>query len=68
MEIWHGKFSMVVLSTKKRYSSFSKKFFVFQRTCFKVRVMKMKKLFFRGTYHLSVGFKVEPLRIRVSLC
>ena len=36
-------FSMVVLSTKKQYSSFSKKLFVFQKIYFKVRAMKKFK-------------------------
>ena len=34
----------VVLSTKKQYSSFSKKLFVFQKASFKVRVMKIFKI------------------------
>ena len=37
-------FSILVLSTKKRYSSFSKKVFVFQKTCFKVKVLKTFKI------------------------
>ena len=36
-------FSMVVLSTKTHHSRFSKKLFVFQKTCFNVRVMKTSK-------------------------
>ena len=33
-------FSILVLSTKKRYSSFVKKKFVFQKICFKVKVIE----------------------------
>ena len=33
-------FSILVVSTKKRYSKFSKKVFVFQKICFKVKVSK----------------------------
>ena len=33
-------FSILVVSTKKRYSSFLKKVFVFQKICFKVKVLK----------------------------
>ena len=32
--------SILALSTKKQYSSFLKKVFVFQKTCFKVKVLK----------------------------
>ena len=32
--------SILVLSTKKRHSSFLKKFFVFQKICFKVELLK----------------------------
>ena len=38
-------FSILVLSTKKRYSSFSKKVFVFQRIFSKVKVLKTFKIF-----------------------
>ena len=37
-------FSILVLSTKKRYSSFLKKVFVFQKICFKVKVLKTFKI------------------------
>ena len=37
-------FSVLVLSTKKRYSNFLKKVFVFQKTSFKVKVLKMFKI------------------------
>ena len=78
-------FSILVLSIKKCYSSFLKKFFVFQKVFFKVKVLKTFKtstdchirtcrslksrfilkipstVFFRRTYTLSVGFKMEPM-------
>ena len=38
-------FSVLVVSTKKRYSSFLEKFFVFQKTCFKVKVLKKFETF-----------------------
>ena len=36
--------SRLLLSTKKRYSSFLKKLFVFQKICFKVKVLKTLKI------------------------
>ena len=36
----NGVFSILVVSTKKRYSSFLKKIFLFQKICFKVKVLK----------------------------
>ena len=36
--------SFVLLSTKKRYSSFLRKILVFQKTCFKVKVLKTFKI------------------------
>ena len=36
--------SILVLSTKKQYSSFLKKVFIFQKICFKVQVLKNFKL------------------------
>ena len=42
--VWKcGVFRDSTFNYKKRYSSFSKKLFVFQKTCFKVRVMKRSK-------------------------
>ena len=38
-------FSILVLSTEKRYSSYLKKVFVFQKICFKVKVLKSFKTF-----------------------
>ena len=38
-------FSISVVSTKKRYSSFLKEVFVFQKMCFKVKVMKTFETF-----------------------
>ena len=40
----NNAFSILLLSTKKPYSSFLKKVFVFQKMCFKVTVLKMFKL------------------------
>ena len=37
-------FSILVLSSKKRYSSFLKKVFLFQKSCFKVKVLKTIKI------------------------
>ena len=37
-------FSTVALSTKKRYSIFLRKFFVFQKNCFRGKVMKTFKI------------------------
>ena len=46
MTVLHGSdaFSILVLSTKKRHSSFLKKVFVFQKICFKVKVLKSFKI------------------------
>ena len=41
-------FSMLVLSTKKRYSNFWKKVFVSQKMFFKVKVLKTFKMFTDG--------------------
>ena len=38
-------FSILVRSTKKQCSSFLKKVFVFKKICFKVKVLKMFKIF-----------------------
>ena len=38
-------FSILVLSSKERYSSFLIKVFVFQKTCFKVTALKTFKIF-----------------------
>ena len=42
MAVLYGNdFSLILmLSTKKRYSNFFKKIFVFQKICFKVKVLK----------------------------
>ena len=37
--------SILVVSTKKRYSSFLEKVFVFQKICFKVKVLKTFQTF-----------------------
>ena len=45
MAVLNGKvFSMLMLSTKKRSSSFLKKVFVFQKICFGVKVLKNFKI------------------------
>ena len=91
--ILHGKdaFLILVISTKKLYSSLSKKVFVFQKICLKVKILKTFKIstdchithadlsngglflkslvpFFRRTYALSVGFKMQHLRKSVFQC
>ena len=47
MAVLYGNdaFTILVLSTKKRYSSFLKKVFVFQKIYFKVKVLKTFKIF-----------------------
>ena len=47
-------FSILALSTKKRYSSFLKKVFVFQKMCFKVKVLK--------TFKISTGCHIKTCR------
>ena len=42
--VWNVAFSILVLSTKKRYPSFLKKVFVFQKTCFKIKVLEKFKI------------------------
>ena len=42
-------FTILVLLTKKRYSSFLKKVFLFQKICFKVKVLKTFKI--SSDYH-----------------
>ena len=43
--VCNDAFSILVLSTKKLYSSFLKKVFVFLKICFKVKVLKTSKVF-----------------------
>ena len=47
MEVLYGNdaLSILVLSTKKWYSSFLRKVFVFQKISFKVKVLKTLKIF-----------------------
>ena len=45
-------FFIAVLSTKKRYSSFPLKVFIFQKTCFKVKLMKTFKI--SNSCHLKI--------------
>ena len=40
----YDAFSILVFSAKKRYSGFLKKVFVFQKICFKVKVLKTLKV------------------------
>ena len=42
---WYDAFSILLLSTKKRYSSFLKKVFIFQEIYFKAEVLKTFKIF-----------------------
>ena len=44
--VWYGNvaFSITVLSSKKRYSSFLKKDLVFQKTCLKAKVIRTHKI------------------------
>ena len=58
-------FSIVVLSTKKRYSIFLRKVFILKEICFRAKVIKMFKIF--NEYFL-LTFKMKPLRISVFLC
>ena len=44
-------FSILVLSTKKRYSSLLKQVFVFLKICFKVEILKTFKIF--SDYHIK---------------
>ena len=62
--------SILVLSTKKQYSSFLKCVSVFQKIYVKVKVLKSFKIsmevcfknpYFKRTYALSVGFKMKSL-------
>ena len=41
----NDKFSIFLLSTKKPSSSFMRKVFVFQKICFKIKVLKTFKIF-----------------------
>ena len=47
-------FSILVLSTKKRYSSFWKKVFVFQKICFKIKVLT--------TFKISIDVHIKTCR------
>ena len=48
-------FSIIVLSNKKRYSSFLKKVFVFQKVCFKVNPLSAKFIKWSNTLKQFVG-------------
>ena len=46
MAVLYGNVFLILMhSTKQRYSSFLKKVFVFLKICFKVKVLKMFKIF-----------------------
>ena len=55
-------FSILVYSTKKRYSNFLKKVFVFQKICLKVKVLKTFEI--SSDCHLKIG---RPLKRRAIL-
>ena len=65
-------FSILVVSTKKRYSSFLKLVFVFEKIWIKVNALKTFKtsdLSNGGLFDaLSVGFKMKSIRKRVFEC
>ena len=50
-------FLILVLSTKKRYSSFLKKCLVFQKTCFKGKILKTLK--FSTDRHIKIGRSIN---------
>ena len=56
--VFHGNdmFSILVLSTKKRYSNLLSKVFFFQKICFKVKVLKMLKI--------STDYNIKTCRTR----
>ena len=55
-------FSILVLSTKKRYSSILKKVFISQKICFKVKILKTLKTF--SDCHVKV---CRPLKLRAIM-
>ena len=77
-------FSILVVSTKNRYSSFLKKVFVFQKICLKVKVLKTfetlidchiktcrsltRRAILKISRYHSVGFKMKTLRKSVFEC
>ena len=52
-------FLILVLSTKERYSNFLKKVFVFQKNCFKVKVLKTFKNFLWFSHKYIPAFQTE---------
>ena len=52
-------FSILVRSTKKRYSSFLKKVFIFYDICFKVKVLKIFKIFTDRHIKICRSLKTE---------
>ena len=60
MEVYENDaFSILVLLTKERYSSFFKKGFRFHKICFKVKPQALKSLvpLFRRIYAVSLALK-----------
>ena len=65
-EVLHGNvaFSVAVFSSEKWYSSFLKKVLVFQKTCFKIKVLKTLKIssnFYIKIYGVPYHIKTSPL-------
>ena len=56
----NGTFSIILLSTKKRYSSW-KRFLFFQRTCFEVKVLKMLKI--SSDCHVKMCWSLKNLGV-----
>ena len=63
MTDFYGKdaFPILVLSTKKQYSSFLKKVSVFQKTCFEVKVFKTFKVFNDGHIKICRSLKRKAI-------
>ena len=60
-------FQSLVLSTKKRYTSFLKKVFVFQKICFKVRASKIRNLGTRIFVHLITCLRTRSCTLHFVL-
>ena len=50
-------FSIIVVSTTKRYSSFLKMGLIFQKVCFKVRALKLLKIF--SDFQIKISQSLE---------
>ena len=59
-------FSILVLSTEKWCSSFLKTIFVFQKICFKVKVLKIFKIF--TDCHIKTSFSSIKDTINIYFC